>query len=55
MAVDPSLCAPVDIQKCLEQHQTMDAGIIGKLATLNLAQKQKLSVLMDQWITKITT
>lgn len=46
-------CTPEQMQACIEQHQTMNATIMGKLATLTLAQKTKLTELIDIWIAKL--
>lgn len=51
--VDASGCTPSDMNACMEQHQTLDATIMGKLTTLTLTQKTKLSTLIDQWLIKL--
>ena len=46
-------CTKTDCVNIMEQHATLDATILGKMAGLTLAQKQKLSTKMDEWISKL--
>ena len=50
---DPTTCSPQDMTACLEKHATLDQGIMGKLTTLTLDQKTKLTELIDKWIAKL--
>ncbi len=51
MARDMSNCSDDDMTACANQHATLNDGFMGKLRGLTIAQKIKLTELMDKWIT----
>jgi hypothetical protein len=53
MPIDMTHCSDDDLVNCKNQHQTLNDGIMGKLQGLTLAQKIKLTDLMDKWIVNL--
>lgn len=49
---DPSQVAWGDMQKCVQAHNELRDSLIGALNPLTLAQKQKLLVVVQNWIEK---
>lgn len=52
---DLSNCSLDDMQKYMQTHADLKAGIVGKLQGLTCGQMRKLTDRIDEWIVKITS
>lgn len=47
-------CTREECDKWAQQHTDLDNGITGKLRSLSLEQKKKLTAKIEEWVAKIT-